>query len=396
MSTNVSISVSGNGGEDDVLARNRQQISANRQAKLEKDNSNEIEIAGKEQRTRRRRAIGAASSGTAANDTNPYGTPFIPTAPQKELAATPSRRTGFLLVPHQTYTDVGIAAKTANIKNKNFNYRFLNGDIFTIGFSRHDFISSGGPNDAPYLRPPHPPQDDVSTAGYIDYVVCNNTDVVASGNLPVQIRTSNGDIITPTQVAKPIHTLKNYTCECFLYVPYIPPIDPSVFPPQCIEADGSVSPFCNYLYTYPSTAAGAFLRVVEVGEIQDTVYRFFEFYIDSNASLRIRNMGKVYQTFDYEVDRWHHIAVSVSNDIATFYINGNSVEPTQIIPGNWENVHELPSNTIATAGIATNIVLGTGLTPFGAFYSGIHGFRFTARTLYTGPFTPPSSITSLA
>jgi hypothetical protein len=383
VSTQINITV-GSGG---LSERVTQQQLAARQAQLEKERQQRIEAQGTEQRNAKLAAEGKAPDGSPLN-----GPGFNQPDVERRPAANRLGGTNFVLVPHETYNVSGIAVKTKNINNKNFSYRNLAGSLYSVP----DFISSGGPSNAPYLQPKFPPNS-ISDVTLLEYAICNNTDVVGLGNTPVQIRTSTGAIITPTQITKPIHILKNYTVECFLYAPDIPAIDTSLFPEECILDDGSIATSCSNLYTSPQ--ASATVRLLTTNPETSTDYIFFSASITSltgSGNLSVVNMGKQYFNASVETGRWHHIAVSVTNDNAAFYLNGSSVEPNIIIPGNWEAVHQLPSTTIAQAAAGTSVTVGAGLAPNGAFYSGIHGFRFTPKALYTTTFTPPSSITSFA
>jgi hypothetical protein len=383
VSTQISITV----GSGSLIEQAKQQQLAARQAQLEKDRQQRVETQGTEQRNAK-----LAAEGKAPNGSPLFGLGLNQPDIERRPAANRLGGTNFVFVPHEAYNVYGISVKTKNINNKNFSYRNLAGSLYSVP----DFISSGGPGNAPYLQPKFPPNS-ISDVTLLEYAICNNTDVVGLGNTPMQVRTSGGAIITPTQITKPIHILKNYTVECFLYAPGIPPIDTSSFPEGCILDDGSIATGCNNLYTSPQ--ASATTSLVAVNADTGTNYRFFSASLSSltgSGNLSVVNMGKQYFNASVETGRWHHIAVSVTNDNAAFYLNGSSVEPNIIIPGNWEAVHQLPSTTIAQAAAGTTVTVGAGLAPNGAFYSGIHGFRFTPKALYTTTFTPPSSITSFA
>jgi hypothetical protein len=141
MSTSVNIAVK-DGGDGNLLERSRLQINGNRQSKVEADARANVEATGTEQRKSRRLAIGASIQGNAANDSNPYGTPFIPELPLKELSASPLQP----LKLGQFFSEVSVNADgtyTLLIKTLNGNeYTFQLGSFFSVPTT--DYIINSG------------------------------------------------------------------------------------------------------------------------------------------------------------------------------------------------------------------------------------------------------------
>lgn len=396
MSTQINVTVDSGG----LAERAKEQQAAARQAQLEKERQQSIEALATAERNAKLAAEGKAPGGS-----NLYNPDFEQPEIERRPAATiRSSGANFVFVPHETYNVSGIAVKTKNINNKNFSYRNLTGSSYAVP----DFISNDGPGGGTYLQGANTEGDSLTKATLLEYAVCDNTDVVAVGNTPVDIRTQTGSIIAPTQIKKPIFTYKYYTSECYLYAPNIPELEIGNFPEECITSWGGIADICSNLFSAPSASAAAYIYLEDFEN--NVIFPFFSCEISavsinpanvlqpdqSKVTISINNMGKTCSIKHVEPERWHHVAVSVRNDIATFFFNGQIVEPTTIVEGNWENVHNVSTRNIVEARVSTNTVKGTGLAPNGEWLTGIAGLRFTPRALYAAPFTPPAGITTFA
>jgi hypothetical protein len=381
MSTQINVTVDSGGLSDKA----RQLQTAARQAQLEKERQQRLEAEGTEQRATKLEAEGKAPDGQPI-----YGARFKQTEIERRPAASRvSSLPGFLLVPDQDFVADTIQAKTKSIKNKLFFCRLTKTtDIKPL------FVPSGGPGNAPFLQSP---QVSAGTGGYdalVEFPVCDNSDVLAVvEDFPnaFKVLTSDG-VVSPAQIKNPVHKLKKYTAEVYLKGD------------GTFSQVGTVSGFAEasifHFVPSPSVRATVFYASLEYNDtISDTSSFNYSLEVRGFDGFYIRiYFGSYSNVFPLPSDgyiwpeplqatKWYHVALVKTETSQSIYLEGTLIYSAL---SDFSGLLNLPDTAIfkATAFLGNGGVL--------VLRPGLGGFRFTPKVLYTGPFTPPASITSLA
>jgi hypothetical protein len=382
VSTQINVTV-GSGGLSDKA---RQLQTAARQAQLEKERTINLSAEALDKRVAAQAAKGLSPDGLPL-----YGTSFKQTEIERRPAASRvSSLPGFLLVPDQDFVADTIQAKTKSIKNKLFFCRRRNTiDIKPL------FVPSGGPGNAPFLQSPQVSANTGIYLATVEFPVCDNTDVQAvieDFREPLKVLTSNG-AVTPTQIKKPLHKLKEYTAEGYIK-------GDGTFSPV-----GSVSAFVDlsiehFNFGPPSSGANLFYAGLQYNE---NISSFLSF----NYRLDVSGLDGLYITIFFgsysdsyplpsdsyiwpeslQANKWYHVALVKTETSQSIYFEGTLIYSAL---SDFSELLNLPDTAIfkAYAGLANG---GERV-----LQPGVGGFRFTPKALYAEPFTPPASITSLA
>jgi hypothetical protein len=397
MSTNINITVGGNV----LLDVAKQQQAANRQAQLNREASNRLEAQATAART-----TALAAQGRDANGNLITGAPL--TQPKIDRRPAANRSDGppnFLLVPHQDFVSNSVpkntlAAKTKGIKNKSFfEFLFSDPNFGRIGASAV-FVPSGGPGGAPFLQTPSGTPEVGFYNAFVQFPVCDNAnvlDVVDDYTAPFRVLTSSG-VVEPKQINKPVHKLKEYTVEAYFK-------GDTSYPPIGTVA-GRAEIGMNY-NDYAGGGATVIRALLEYNSFHDfgpssylyslyvlgfdgfEVQIFFNSYWladpdGPNASMP--SYGYIWPEL-LQPNAWYHLALVKTETSQSLYFQGTLIVS---VATDFSRLADLPDEAVYSA--------------YADFESGgveilrpsLSGFRFTPRVLYTGPFTPPASITSLA
>lgn len=397
MSTNINITV----GDNALLDRAKQQQAASRQAQLNREASTRLEAEATAVRT-----AAFAAQGRNANGTLITGAPF--TQPQIDRRPAANRGDGppsFLLVPRQDFVLNSVpkntlAAKTKGINNKSF-FEFLlsDPDFGRVGASAV-FVPSGGPGGAPFLQAPLAIAESGFYNADVSFPVCDNAnvlDVIDDYTAPFRVLTSDG-VVEPKQVKKPVHKLKNYTVEAYFRGDTsFPPIGSVAGRAQVemgytdyvgesarvISAKLEYNPFhdsgpSSYLYSLYAQGYDGFEAEIFFGSY------WLEDPNGPNASMP--SYGYIWPEL-LQPNAWYHLALVKTETSQSIYFQGTLVAS---VATDFSPLANLPDGAVYSA--QANLASG-GVE---ILRPGLSGFRFTPRALYTGPFTPPVSITSLA
>lgn len=325
----------------------------------------------------------------------------MPTIDRRPAANRRGGPPNFVLVPDQDFvlnslSKNTIAAKTKGIKNKSFfESSFTDPDFGDIGVSA-EFVSSGGPGGAPYLRLPSGPTGVGFYNAYIEFPVCDNADVlniIYDDAAPYSVLTGAG-VVAPKQVRMPIHKLKNYTVEAYFKG------DVTFTPQGTIAGKAEMGIYsgegANVIYAfleYNSFAdfgpSSYYYSLYVQGFDGFEVQIFFDsYYLDDpdgpNASMP--SYGYIWPEL-LQPNEWYHLALVKTETSQNLYFQGTLIAS---VPTDFSSLADLSDEVIYSA-YAYFENGGVAIVQ-----PGLSGFRFTPRALYTEPFTPPASITSLA
>ena len=392
MSTQINVTV-GLGGLSDKA---RQLQTAARQAQLEKERQQRIEAQGQEQRTANLAATGRAADGSLL---------FGPSFRQPEVERRPAaNRSGggppsILLVPEQDYVGSSIAAKVKGTKSKAFfkEYRDDYYDGFNILLVSDTFVSSGGPGGAPYIIAQNLP---LRLDGYfsrVNYVAVDNSNVQGiefEGNtLTVNKIITSAGPVDPIQIKKPAQRLEEWTIEIYILAAATGnssgctiTLNCGVREPTSSEATEPGYPLLNMELGFPSnypaiSTHNASLAVTDP-ESGSWAVKFgpVNFVTNPLEPLPLLTEGS-----------WNHFAAVRTADTINHYWNGELYRSRATNPALFG-----PSGTLVTDNALLYVIIEIFPGNYSPALPGWSGFRFTPKALYTEPFTPPASITSLA
>ncbi len=381
MSTNINISV----GDNKLLAQARLQQNASRQAQLEKEANKRLQSEAEINRVNALAAQGKDANG------NPITGSQV-TQPQIERRPAANRFGGppnFLLVPHQDFilnsiSTNTIAAKTKGIKNNLF-FEVEAGGVF---------VPSGGPGGASFLQAPQATVSDTFYSAYIEFPLCDNTnvlDVADSVAGRVKVLTSDG-VVDATQLKKPVHKLKEYTVEAYFKGDTsFPPIGTVLGRAEIEMSYADYVIYATLLYNaFHDVGPTSYLYSLYVqGYDGFEVEIFFGSYWladPSGPNASMPSYGYIWPEL-LQPDAWYHLALVKTETSQSIYFQGTLIAS---VLTDFSPLANLPDDAIYTA----SAFLESGGN--GILQLGLSGFRFTPKVLYTGPFTPPASITSLA
>ena len=367
MSTQINVTVDSGGLSDKA----RQLQTAARQAQLEKERTINLSAEALDKRVAAQAAKGLSPDGLPL-----YGTSFKQTEIERRPAANRSDAApAFLFVPTQGYGADGILGQTKNIKNKLFVDTVIENS--TVDKSEPAvFAAFGGPAGSSALLS-RPAAVGEFPYSFLYFLACSNAEVKAINfnfyyTPPPRLLFVNDppEEIIPGRY--PLNKIKSYTVECYLRAAAGGPTNP---------AEGSVAGSSGAsIRLHPNTGS---LFSVELGYNDITT----TFYLDADTFGDFSFDG-----FDmpYQLDfgSWYHVAQVGINGSIYLYFNGVLLK--EIDSNSAQNFALLSNDAVMLAQV---YVFNGGVR---SLIPGIHGLRFTPKALYTGPFTPPASITSLA
>lgn len=383
MSTTINVTVDSGG----LSAQNRQQVNANRQARLEQDRLLNLSAKALDER-----AAAQAAKGLSVDGQPLYGTPFIAPRPREEPAAHRQRGIpSIFLEPQQGYGIYGIRALTKNteapvdfVRDRIYDTPNLSnyGEIFrdpNYVDAEINFSLAAGKGGLSIPRPVNLPGTNVS-AGYYVLSKFNNVSAVSEyseafkspniGNPPAKRLQQNGTTLFDIQGKTLLQDYTQFTFECWLR-----PGDKKIISEYDNLVSSAVSvtfASCTLSSTWAAGVGGGGGGYVIRAQVAGT---------NINATIGTWN-----RTSTVNHTQWQHCAITRDGTNLKAFINGTLVG-AQTLTSSYFPGSSGPLDAYQPYGNFA-LLTGTVLSVAANAKPALHGYRVTPKVLYTESFTP--------